>query len=89
MEKDSSSLKELEKSLRDWNTINSQEEFDEYLLSLLPNQKCRFSAGIPGVIELCNNSFKCRFAGNDEFTMQGIKKFECTRTRYLKLSKLM
>jgi len=67
----------------------TQEEFDLYI-SMLPDKAlCKYMEDMHGIVNLCNCFFNCRFQEKISFQFRSKAKHECTRTKYIKLKKML
>ena len=68
--------------------ISSQDDFDRYIRSLKPTERCQYTAGI--VVDLCmDERFSCPYRGNETYTLREGKRPECKRKRILELKKML
>ena len=68
--------------------INTQLDFDRYLDRLSDRERCAFMTGLD--LDLCTDTkFKCRFRGEDEYSLMSGKRKECRRPRELRMKKIL
>jgi len=67
----------------------TQEEFNNYANKLPFELNCKYMTGIRGIVSLCTNeSFGCRFKGNDYYLLgQSKPKKECVRDKTLRIER--
>ena len=67
----------------------SQEDFDKYFSMLLKDETCKYMTGISGIINLCNNSFSCKFQGEVYKSFTKNPKRECLREKITRFERIL
>lgn len=89
-------IKDKQRSLRELKIKNSfgfsesnQDEFNRYIKSLPKDTPCKYSTGIHGIVNLCNNpKFECKYRGEIYKSLASIPKKECKRDKMAKIESL-
>lgn len=68
----------------------TQEEFDTYISALEDAETCKYMTGIKEIVNVCNFPlFKCRFRGDEVYSIGKIPKRECCREKMIKIKKML
>ena len=80
----------MEKDINHFTRIEKiQEEFTSYITGTPDQNTCKYMEDMHGIVNLCNCMFTCKYQAKVSFQFRMKAKFECKRSHYMKLKKLL
>lgn len=67
--------------------ISSQEDLISYISKLPRDMKCSFM--LEHGLTLCDSELKCKFQGDDTYTLRSGTKNECKRPRVMEMMRIL